>query len=835
MAKQITSADIPFDYNTIPGVKEANNQKVGSTLAEKIATCLGEFGDNPGVVRVREGDTLEQHIVTKAGQSIQFFDGDYKFTQGKRMYADKYSCFRGQGWNTRIFEPVVPWGSSTTNLHEYILIANKYALSLSGGPLASEYGGYFAGVNEGIEVAGIQFVGYRGNQISQDCGGIALFNTKKSKVHHCWFNGLSGYNIQYGANASNLTSSLTIGREFAEDNYFFRNILENISSQHIAVINSVNLWIDHNLIKNPGKRPLKILSVSNTNPAVITFSEEHNASGGSLTQISGALGMPGINGTYYIVDAPSRTSIRVPFNATSAGTYTANSAICKTVTSNGAIIDFEANTNDISQRNVNFHLDNNIFDLSDCNEYLVAIAINNPVETLSSGGSVSNNELYGNQTGVGAMTGGIHIDYPAGASGAKKLSLVNNYVEKSTGIGMLLSGENILAAYNRLVDCGLTPTSPMMLKNLKNSTITHSTIKNPTNQYSTLDMDGECFGNDVSFNKIGQKGQPVGGAAIRHGRWQGGGFYAGDANIHDNDFIGNRLTASLDSTITETPNSNNNLYDGNITGRQNGLVIVGAGSKVITHKSIDGKITGADRTEFVTQAQVIPPPAILSTRGLIYNFRPLDIPDENGAAITQITDSSGSNNHWAAEGTAATFDASAFGGAGGLLFGAGGAVTSYSLPNILASLSAAEIFIALELGASTGGAIGLSYMGGGSNSDFLTGSSGQNQIGNTFGKTASQREIFTPVNGLLNSRRLLHFKAAAGVNGHITRIDTKIEFQETLGAAVFPSNPKFGRNVDNLPLIARVGEIAIYNRELSLSERAGNEQYFKQESNLTGY
>lgn len=68
---------------------------------------------------------------------------------------------------------------------------------------------------------------------------------------------------------------------------------------------------------------IRVTSITNTNPAVITTDLNHGFTNGQNAVIQGAQGMPSINSSGgYTITVTGQNQFTIPFNATSAGTYT---------------------------------------------------------------------------------------------------------------------------------------------------------------------------------------------------------------------------------------------------------------------------------------------------------------------------------------------------------------------------------------------------------------------------------------------------------------------------------------------------------------------------------
>jgi hypothetical protein len=635
---QISS--LPFNYNYSNTVYADDMQ--GSSLAEKITNAGGDLAGKSGVIVCRGGGTyaaphiIDQMTIIKTGHTLLLYDGVYQLTNRKNFIMEDYSRIFGNGPKTIMRENVIPWAENWGPGNSwYKMIAARGALNNDGSPSVSPLGANKANVTRGLEIANLKFEGVRANRLDTSPAVLDLCNVHDSSVHDCLYEGTSGYAVQVGIAASNggIGTAVAEREEYSKNFRFYNNTMKWINSQYMGIISSENIQIFNNIFQDPGKRPITITSISNTNPAVFTTSENHSFAStestianfgtysGTEIMILGAAGMTVPHNQQWHVDTtPSRNTftiayftypggapVRNKFDGTNAGTYSPSPNPAKAWASenNGGAIDFESNDANPSERNINALVVNNTFDFRRASFACGGIAIANPgyIDSTATGnlawsGHISNNVLLGadpvtagsQPTQPGSMTGGITMMYENGPGipANKNFIISNNYIEGCNAAGIIVSGDNITVQNNVLVDCGKNGVHQLRLRNLKNSVIKDNTIKcrPPFGRYAGIEEVGVNTNNTVDGNILeNTNGANSGGNNIMHND---------GSTVTKCRYINNKLTsAGGDGVIYENSASNNNIYDNNLTGvaaGNKGIFIVGPGSKIISHKQTDGRV-----------------------------------------------------------------------------------------------------------------------------------------------------------------------------------------------------------------------------------------------------
>lgn len=616
---------------SIPNIVVAH-QLTGSTLANKINNAIGSLNGSPGEVWIFGGGNIDIPVITANAQTLRFFSGDYIFSGTGRIFVGSYCTVWGSDWSVRFFERAT--SRPVVSGEDFLFIASKVARN-ENGPVTSTYGRVFAQKSIGIHVTGIQFVGIRSNYTDGTTASIGLWNSHYSTVTHCWFNGTTGYAAQIGVGASNLTTALTIGQEYASGVRFQFNVCENLISQQVAVINAAGVSINHNKFINPGKKRITIVSLTPaTNPAhtLVTLSENHelwdkdSGSGVNTDAVSirgvvnsSGSGLSTINAYYSenggVKSIPSQNSFTIAYDLSGKGTYLANSGSVATLTNNGSVVDLESNNDDALENQYLFDITDNVFDFRDATINTSGISVNIPSGGTGEVGSISRNRFWGinraDPTGKGGLSDAIATHYGGespGGSGAKKITIDRNIMYSLKGRGLYLSGKDIRAVDNELYECGYeNPNPAIMIHDLHYSEVSRNIVKNRFHGSSYIEEKGNNSYNTVEDNDIGDNLSLNDDASIRHRASEtiGGTTYT-YSSTHTT-YRNNRIAKG--GYIQESANSDYNIYENNQTGKPSliptGISIVGANSKVWSHRYNDGSgIRGANFSPIATASDL---------------------------------------------------------------------------------------------------------------------------------------------------------------------------------------------------------------------------------------
>jgi hypothetical protein len=175
----------------------------------------------------------------------------------------------------------------------------------------------------------------------------------------------------------------------------------------------------------------------------------------------------------------------------------------------------------------------------------------------------------------------------------KNWVISDNYIEGANAQALKISGDNIVIQDNLVVDCGKNGVFPVRLVHLKNSSFKGNTIKNrpPFGRYAAIEEMGINTNNTIEDNIIENTNTSNAG--------NNNIFHAASSTVTNSRYINNKLTSiGGDGIIVESANSNNNIYDNNLTGVLNaavpadnkGIFKVGTASKIISHKQTDGRV-----------------------------------------------------------------------------------------------------------------------------------------------------------------------------------------------------------------------------------------------------
>ncbi len=609
-----------------PQIKVANDQK-GADLGAKINAADAACGLNSRCeIWVYDGgsraaNTISTQIVVGSFHTLKFFQGTFYcnfFTQSGVILLKDNASLIGSGWNTVIVEnndPDVEKFNPATGLVTGSRTANYR--------IVAPFNTQFICTKESLantcrssnlHVRDIQFKGVRSNQHDGGvAGAVGMGNCYGCSIRFCWFNEVSGYAAVFGATPAGIEAEngatykyggvTYYPANFAKDGFFTDNLITNNQSQNFALITVENMRVERNIFREPGKRPYTITGVTNPAgaPIVVTLNEAHHFAGGNrvrLLNVTATGNAPTISPTTEYIVRPvtgqptefSLVSLKntgtandpiyvTPVNGTGTGSY-AVSVNSKTDFRGIFVagLDVEPNGNPFERVN-NVTIANNLFDFRVCNGVATAaIAYQITAAGIANGGAnISNNTIWGNETGTGTLSIGISIatQYTTGAT------ISNNFIKGGGGnnIGMLLSGDKLSVNNNTLVDAGGGGSGSLQTGSLTNSSVVNTNIRNPTFGVASIRERGVSNHNYWANNFVNfhyhDVGSTITNSVYKNNYWAGGipsqtGFY-------------------------ETNGSNDNIFDGNttrptlISNDAFGLTIIGAGSKVISHKFTDGR------------------------------------------------------------------------------------------------------------------------------------------------------------------------------------------------------------------------------------------------------
>lgn len=617
----------PINYFELPVV--VANTMPGTSLANRIQAADDALGTNSGEIWIFDGGNIDTNIVLKPNRTVRFHNGNYYFQNLSKIYYQYNTSFFGQSWDTVLYENEVPRSADGGTVQDYFMLVSLAARTPNGGGTVSQYsretGSQHSATTKNIEIMGLQFQGLRRNLTDATTSLIGLWNTHNGHIHRNYFNEVTGYAVQLGAEAGNYTTAITEGLEYASNINIHDNRMENFASQGIAAANSDTVIVRNNKFINPGKKPIKIASISNASPAVVTLSEPGDAFFNREIHLRGVqkasdgsvfaeFVTPSGQLTVKAMLSPTSFSLQkngIDFDTTALPAVKANTGMC-TINSNAtSIIDFESNAANPRERNNNYFIQDNLFDCREANySVFSAITMNNPAGIEAIGGIISGNIIkgteatnrYGAQTGflVDGIAVAAHAPSVVGNS-AKRVHVHDNQMNRLIGSGLHLMGDSIDAHHNTTIEAGRDGRPVAVFEDLTNSRISNNTFVNPTGTNIEIHLSGFVTNCDFDNNIIGSVNPNApDGSWIVHRRYGNGGV---EPSVTKCTFSNNKFRSAGNSGgVLEHATSTDNIYDGNITNKGYNLTAAPnsyAGtdnmslkgtSKIISHKHWDGTV-----------------------------------------------------------------------------------------------------------------------------------------------------------------------------------------------------------------------------------------------------
>ncbi len=542
------------------------NDFPGNDLGAKINAADKACGLNaPCEIWVFGDGNISTQVVISSNHDLRKFAGTIQLqdvkTDAPHILLKDDTNLICNGWNSIFVEQSTP--QANVNNARYRIIGT-YNQTLPDN--TAKTGRYNTNPARNVHVSGCQFLGREENTSDSGVAAtISLGNCYGCSVKNNYFNNTTAYAAQFGGDAASGFTS--------QDGWFTDNLIENVLTQNVAVVTGENIHIERNTFKNPGKRAHKIINATNTNPVVIT-TEVANSLVNQMVVIKGVEGNTAANGLYQATRINARQfSIPVAGN----GVYKANTGKAKVKSQYGVAVDIEPNGNNApnGERIRNISIQNNIFDFRDTALSFGAIFYQITAPGLKNDASIiAGNIMLGTDVdNGGSLTQGISF---GDHRNAHDVLITGNFIKNATQVGILLSGDKITCSNNTIVNSGGGGSGSLQAQYLTNSTITGNSITGVG-----IYEKGINSNNYFAGNKAGDQ--------INH--------YAG-AVVTNSTYLNNYVVGAAYDGIAENANSNNNVFDGNITRAPTeprqphsfGLVKLGADSKIISHKYTDGRI-----------------------------------------------------------------------------------------------------------------------------------------------------------------------------------------------------------------------------------------------------
>ncbi len=611
---------------SLPAQIKVANDMSGADLGAKINAANTACGATIGCeILVLDGgsqatNTISSRIVVGSNHNLHFGEGTFycNYTvQGNigTILAQDNTLIYGDGWsNTVIYEtndPNVagiydPVSGLTNGGHTALYrIITSYNSTLVGGTesLSNTRRSY------NIHVRGIHFKGIRTNQHDGGVAGAVTFgNCFGCSLTNSWLDEVSGYGAVFGGTADGTDGNdeggngTNPGGNYSKDNWFTDNLITNNQSQSLAVINSENVIVARNIFREPGKKPYKITNISNVNgqPIVVTLNEAHHFYGGrNYIRLRGVAATgsaveidpntdyflkPVTANSFQLISSTINTGTVgdpiyiTPILGTPTGSYTLSAASKTDWRGIFAVgIDFEPNGDEL-ERGQQITIEDNLFDFSVTNGMATFAILYQTTDPLVADGNakIRNNTIIGNKTGTGTLSVGINVAYSA----TSKMTISENKLDCGAGnnSGILASGSYLTINSNSMINCGGGGSGSLQTSGLTFSTVSGNTMQNPNFGQSGIIERGvsnnnQWFNNQTATH-IHDATSTITNSVYRNNYWvnaQNSGFSENSGSSNNNIFI-NNVTKPKDA-----PNGNA------------GLVIFGAGSKVLSHQYTDGR------------------------------------------------------------------------------------------------------------------------------------------------------------------------------------------------------------------------------------------------------
>lgn len=582
------------------------------------------------------GNTLETRVDLSSMHTLRFFPGTYyggtaktdPFAKSIIRMQDDTAIIGSSRENTILVEKDVP--DSVVN-----------GQAVNDGIMVVPYNAYF-NCNVGnsatdsncrasnLHISNMQFKGRPTNQgDTVGSSTISFNNVYNGSVTNCWFNGTSEwvFDVSSQNNSAPEYPDVTPGKTFVyngikmyaanggNDIWFTDNLLTNIQTIMIGAISVTNYYVERNIIRNIGKEPFTITSVTNPNggPIVVTTAEENNIFGSyngtnnpirsgyrlklrNVTAANGAAAIP--NTTEFYPEKINRFSFRLRsvnntgteaapifnyINGNGAGSYTVT-ADSKTDNLRGVTQVIDLETNNEFNKVSNVLIKDNLIDARVTHGlYVGGIAVQVTNASIADRGvQIIGNTMLPVLYGTGEFNTGIDMTgYPDG------VIIADNYIEGVSGVGIAMRGNNLNVHNNTLINSG--GTRSFVGDRLTNSVISNNSATGTVNGFGSFGEGGANTNNTWS-NNVGR----------HHELFVDGGTGTSNSRYFNNTWIGPN-----NSGFRSVAGASNNLFQGNLTnprlaGTSYGLELNSTTNRILSHSFTDGRhfTPGAITTAF---------------------------------------------------------------------------------------------------------------------------------------------------------------------------------------------------------------------------------------------
>lgn len=208
-------------------------QMRGNDLGAKINACDAKLGSNKGEILLTGGGTISTPVIISPNHTLRVRSGIYKATNdGAVIRLKDDSSLVCDSWDAVLEESTGKTDAGSVKPFTIVIAYNGSSLDSPNGTLTRN-----------LVIKGCHFRGAR-SDFDSTAQTVALANCHNCSVTNNWLEATRTIGIQTGGGSS-------MGN-YADNVIIAKNLLTNVASQNIAIVNSSNVQVIDNTMRAPG-------------------------------------------------------------------------------------------------------------------------------------------------------------------------------------------------------------------------------------------------------------------------------------------------------------------------------------------------------------------------------------------------------------------------------------------------------------------------------------------------------------------------------------------------------------------------------------------------------
>jgi parallel beta-helix repeat protein len=205
----------------------------GNDVGTKINACDAKLGTGKGTIRLTGGGTIATPVVISPNHTLQVVSGTYAATNnGAVIRLKDNSSLICDSWDSVLQESTGKSDEGGVKPFTIVTVYNGTTRDAPNGSLARH-----------VVVKGCHFKGAR-SDFDSTSQTVSLSNCQNCSATNNWLDATRTIGIQIGGAAA-------LGN-YADNVIIAKNLLTNVASQNLAIVNSSNVQMIDNIIRAPG-------------------------------------------------------------------------------------------------------------------------------------------------------------------------------------------------------------------------------------------------------------------------------------------------------------------------------------------------------------------------------------------------------------------------------------------------------------------------------------------------------------------------------------------------------------------------------------------------------